>query len=417
MERATSDNRSTARPVVLADALERVRAQIPVIREREDVALRDAHGRILAAAVEAPVDLPLYDSSAMDGFAVRSEDLTRGAVPSLRIIGQAAAGHPFNGSISHGEAVRILTGSRLPTGADRVVEQERCMISGGHVYVRSTPAAKDNWRRRGEDIRMGSSVFSMGHRLRGQDVAMVGALGITHVTAFRRLRIGLFSTGDELREPGQALQSGHVWDANRLLLPSLLAPLACDIRDFGILRDHPRQIEEALVAAARDCDLLITTGGMSVGAEDHVRSVICRRGSLEAWPLAIKPGRPVGLGDIDDCPILALPGNPTAAAIAFIAFGRPIVTMMSGARDETPLAFHLPAGFALEKAHGIRQFLLADLASAADGASLAIPISQQSPAMISSLSRARGLIVLPETCTDVAPGQAVMFAPMHHFMS
>jgi len=243
------------------------------------------------------------------------------------------------------------------------------------------------------------------------------AIGLQHFTVFRRLRIGLVSTGDELREPGLALNSGQIWDANRLLLKGLLAPLACDVRDYGILRDDAREIESTLLGAARDCDLIITTGGMSVGAEDHIRTVIGRRGFLEAWPIAIKPGRPVGLGDIDDCPILALPGNPTAAAIAFIAFGRPIVTMLAGAQDEQPLTLSLPAGFELEKRGGIRQFLLADLAIGADRNSLAIPLPRQSPAMLSPLARARALIVLPEECTRVTAGDPITFVPLDTFLS
>jgi molybdopterin molybdotransferase len=243
-------------------------------------------------------------------------------------------------------------------------------------------------------------------------VALAGALGLRQLTVFRQLRVGLFSTGDELCEPGDIRRSGQIWDANRLLLPGLLAPLACEVHDYGILQDDALNMEGALLTAARDCDLLITTGGMSVGTEDHIRSIIGRRGSLEVWPLAIKPGRPVGLGDIDDCPILALPGNPIAAAIAFIAFGRPIITTLSGARDEQPLTLDLPAGFAFEKRKGIRQFLLADLARSADGTSIVIPWPQQSPAMLSSLAGARGIIVLPEDRTHVAPGDPVAFVPL-----
>lgn len=284
------------------------------------------------------------------------------------------------------------------------------------VRQRGDALGKDNWRWRGEDVRAGTVLFLAGHRLRAQDVALAGALGLCQLTVFRRLRVGLFSTGDELCEPGHIRQSGQIWNANRLLLPGLLAPLACDVHDYGIIQDNAHEIEGALLTAARDCDLLITTGGMSVGAEDHIRSIIGRRGSLEVWPLAIKPGRPVGLGDIDDCPILALPRNPIATAIAFIAFGRPIVATLAGACDEQPLTLQLPAGFTIEKSKGIRQFLLADLARGPDGTSIVIPWPQQSPATLSPLAGARGLIVLPESCTTVALGDAVMFVPLDAFL-
>ncbi len=412
MASAAVDDRRSARPIQLAQALERVGRQLPVVLEREPVTLADARGRVLADALTSPVDLPLYDSSAMDGYAVRSADLQGGGVSSLKIVGEAAAGHPFDGRVLQGEAVRILTGGRVPLGADRIVEQEKCIVSGDRIHIRGPLSPKDNRRRRGEDIPAWIEVFPAGHRLRAQDVTIAGALGLRQLTVLRRLRVGLFSTGDELREPGASLSGGQIWDANRLLVPGLLAPLACDVRDYGILQDNAREIEGALMSAARDCDLLITTGGMSVGSEDHLRSVIGRRGALEAWPLAIKPGRPVGLGDIDDCPILALPGNPIAAAIAFIAFGRPIVAMMAGAQNEQAPMLKLPAAFEMQKPNGIRQFLLADVVAGSHGADMAKPLPQQSPAMLSPLAQARGLIVLPEDCTRVSAGDPVMFMPL-----
>jgi len=409
---AVGDYERPSRPVRIAEALQLVRPQLVPVRERESIELRQVRGRVLAAGLIAPVDLPPHNSAAMDGFAIRSAELVPGAITRLKVIGQAVAGHPFDGRVAQGEAVRVLTGAPLPDGTDRVVEQELCVREGSVVQLRGGGHGKDNWRRRGEDVRAGAVVLPAGHRLRAQDVALAGALGLRELTVFRRLRVGLFSTGDELCEPGQIRQSGQIWDANRLLLPGLLAPLACEVHDYGILQDDPMRMEGALLAAARDCDLLITTGGMSVGAEDHIRSIIGRRGSLEVWPLAITPGRPVGLGDIDDCPILALPGNPIAAAIAFVAFGRPIVTALAGAHDDQPLTLNLPAGFALEKSKGVRQFLLADLTHSADGTSIVIPWPQQSPAMLSPLAGARGIAVLPETCTAVAPGDPVMFVPL-----
>ncbi len=413
---AAADDQKVGRPLRLAEALELVRPQLVRIRERESVELHEAHGRVLVQGLTAPLDLPPDDRSAMDGFAVRTADLVADAIASLQVIGEAAAGHPFDGVVAEGQAVRILTGALLPDGADRVVEQELCLCEGSTVRLRRHVHGKDNCRRRGEDVRAGSVVLPAGHRLRAHDIALAGALGLRRLTVLRRLRVGLFSTGDELCEPGQMCQRGQIWDANRLLLPGLLAPLACDVHDYGILQDDAHKMESALLTAARDCDLLITTGGMSVGREDHVRSIIGRRGSLEVWPLAIKPGRPVGLGDIDDCPILALPGNPIAAAIAFLAFGRPIVTMLAGARDEAPLMLQLPAGFELEKLRGVRQFLLADVGRDRSGASVAIPWHTQSPAMLSPLVGATGLIVLPEDCVQVIPGDTVAFVPLNAFL-
>src|SRR5262249_36159650 len=194
-------------------------------------------------------------------------------------------------------------------------------------------------------VHAGGLAIAAGTRLRAQDVALAGALGCKKLEVLRRPRVGLFSTGDELCEPGNVLANGQIWDANRCILRGLLEHLGCQVADFGILRDEPELLEGALSRAAHDCDLLVTSGGMSVGSEDHIRSIIGRRGVLELWPLAIKPGKPVGLGDIDDCVILALPGNPIAAVVAFIAIGRAVVDLVSGASHDPPGLLAMPAGF------------------------------------------------------------------------
>jgi molybdopterin molybdotransferase len=227
-----------------------------------------------------------------------------------------------------------------------------------------------------------------------------------------QLRVGLFSTGDELCKPGTARASGQVWDANRCLLRAMLERMGCEIRDLGILRDEPHQVEGKLSQAAHDCDLLVTSGGMSVGREDHVRPVIDRRGTLDIWPLAIHPGRPVGFGDVDACPILALPGNPVAAVIAFAAFGRAVVEALSGARPKPLPSLALRAGFALKKRPHVRQFLLAHTQRCDDGALIAVLCEKQGAAALSALAEARGLIVLPEDCEAVRSGDLVEYLPV-----
>ena len=232
----------------------------------------------------------------------------------------------------------------------------------------------------------------------------------------RQLRVALFSTGDELCEPGSALGSGQIWDANRCLLRGLLEHAGCEFQDLGILRDDPHAVEGALSAAAHDCDLLVTSGGMSVGHEDHIRSIIGRQGTLDIWPLAIKPGRPVGLGDIDDCPILALPGNPIAAVVTIIAFGRMVVDVLAGALDDPPAMLTLPAGFASTKARGVRQFLLASVERQKSGATAVVPCNRQGSAMLSALAVSGGLIVLGEDCERVEPGEFVDYLPLDPYL-
>ncbi len=414
---AITDRLMAGKSMRLANALGMIRDHLPIVRDREDVELWDARGRVLASALIASSDLPVHDSATMDGFAIRSVDIAREKTTALKIIGKAAAGAPFEGTVSIDEAVRVLTGAEMPKGADAVIKQEQCIVHGEQLYLRPNSLdAGRNWRQRGVEAKTGCELLPIGHRLRSQDLALAGALGLQRLTVFRRIKVGLFSTGNELCEAGQKLSKGKRWDANRFLLHGALASLACEVQDYGILADDPVKTEVALLAAARDCDLLITSGGMSVGSEDHMRSIIRRRGALEVWPLAIRPGRPVGFGDIDDCPILALPGNPIAATMAFIAFGRPLIAMLAGARDEQPVTFQATAQFMLEKPEGIRQFILTDIANGPSGVTTAVPWPRQSPDLLLPLVGARALIVLPEECTAVAPGDFVTVVPFETFL-
>jgi len=401
------------KPVRLADALAAIRAQVWPIIDTETIDLSGARGRVLPADLVATVSLPHWDSAAVDGFAVRAPDLVRGKVSRLRVIGVAAAGRPFAGSFGPGQAVRILTGALLPAGADVVVMQEVCRVDGADVLVEAGPEGKKHWRPRGEDVCLGSRAIAAGARLRAHDVALAGALGCQRLEVRRQLRVGLFSTGDELCEPGDVLANGQIWDANRCILRGLLEHLGCQVADFGILRDEPELLEGALSRAAHDCDLLVTSGGMSVGNEDHIRSILGRRGVLELWPVAIKPGKPVGLGDIDDCAILALPGNPIAAVVAFIAIGRAVVDVIAGASHDPPRPLSIPAGFPFAKRKGIRQFLLGEVEADNDGKSVVIPCERQGTAMLSALSGSDGFIVLAED-REV---ELVDFIPLQGYLS
>ncbi len=410
-------NRATGGGIRLADAVAAIRAHLCPIRDTELVDLSRARGRVLAEDLIARVSLPHWDSAAVDGFALRASDLVPARLNKLTLVGEAAAGHPFGGIIGPRQAVRILTGAPLPMGADLVVMQEACRVDGSCLLVRGDTAGKTHWRVRGEDIDLGSRAIVVGRRLRAQDVALAGALGCKKLQVRRKARVGLFSTGDELCEPGEALANGQIWDANRCILRGLLEHLGCEVVDFGILRDKPELLEGALSRAAHDSDLLVTSGGMSVGSGDHIRSIIGRRGALEMWPLAIKPGKPVGLGDIDDCPILALPGNPIAAVVAFIAVGRPVVDVLSGASDNPPRSLSIPAGFTFEKRSGVRQFLLAEVRACDREESRVMLSDRQGTAMLSALTGSDGFIVLAEDREVVRLGERVDFLPMQGYLS
>ena len=402
--------------MTLAEAHDAVRAQLSPVLEQQAVTLARAHGRVLAADLIANVDLPPYDNSAVDGYAVRSVDLVPDRAVTLRLAGEAAAGHPFEGVIQAGETVRILTGAPLPQGADLVVMQEVCFTQGDTVGVRAHAQTKRHWRRRGEDVSTGSRILLSGHRLRSQDLALAGALGCKELIVRRQLRWRCSPPVTSCASRGVRSGAARSGMPTAACCAASWNMRAAEIRDLGILRDDPHAVEGALSAAARDCDLLVTSGGMSVGHEDHIRSIIGRRGTLDIWPLAIKPGRPVGLGDIDDCPILALPGNPIAAVVTFIAFGRMVIDVLAGALDDPPAMLALPAGFASAKARGVRQFLLASVERQKSGATAVVPCNRQGSAMLSALAVSGGLIVLGEDCERVEPGEFVDYLPLEPYL-
>jgi molybdopterin molybdotransferase len=413
MVRGLSGSERLATPNIammkLAEARAAARSQIVRSVPLEEVKLVDARGRYLAADLVAPIDLPSSDRAAVDGFAARRKDLAPDKRSPLELVGSAAAGRRFDGRLGERQSVRIFTGAAMPAGADTVIMQEHCNIYENLVVVPPRPETRENCRRRGEDVRAGSTVARAGCRLLSQHVALAAALGFDVVQVFRRLRVGLLSTGNEVHETGVPIAEHQIWDANRWLLRGLIESLGCEVTDLGIAPDDVDEIERTLSTVAQDLDLLITSGGMSVSDEDHVRSVIRRRGSLDIWRLAIKPGKPVGFGDIDDCPILALPGNPVAAAVTFIAFGRSIVLGLAGGIDQSPRSIRLPAGFSRRKKPGWRQYLLGVVRQGQDGLSTAVAVEKQGSAMLSSLVEAHGFIVLEEETENISFGEPVEY--------
>lgn len=397
-------------PIPVAEAVAFIRAQYGTVVEREDVAVGAAIGRVLARDLVAPMDLPRFDASAVDGYAIRAQD--RG-VP-LKIVGRSAAGHPINVVLGAGEAVRIFTGAAVPAGADMVVMQEDCAVDGATLKVLGQGSDRRNIRRRGEDRRKGDITLAAGRRIAAGQLALAAALGFATLPVYRPLKVALFSSGDEVhsREPDSAA-AGAIVDANRPLLGALLAAAGCAVEDRGILRDAPAAQIAALMAAARDCDLIVTSGGMSVGDEDHLPHVIARRGRLEVWRLKIKPGKPVGIGDIDDCPILALPGNPVAAALTFLLIGRVLIARLSGvdAIEAVP-TMRLILDTPIEKRRGRLEAVAAKLVDRAPLPTAVRPLAKTGSAMLSALAEADGFIVLGEDSDGVTAGSTVEFLAM-----
>ena len=396
-------------PVEEAERL--IAARVVPVVEVERVDLAAAAGRVLAGDVIAPVDLPPFDNTAVDGFAVAHAALKHNAETRLAIVDRVAAGHAAARPVGPGEAIRIFTGAPMPQGADTVFMQEDCRVDGAAVIVPAGLAAGANRRLAGEDVRAGAVALPAGRRLAPQHVALAAALGIAALEVRRRVRVALFSTGDEIVEPGAPRPQPALYDANRRLLAELAGRLGATVTDLGILPDDPGPLATALDAAARDHDLVLTSGGVSTGEADHVRAAIEQIGRLVFWCVAIKPGRPVAMGVVRGAAFMGLPGNPVAAFVTFARVVRPLLLRLSGALPEPMIALPVRAAFSYRKKSGRREYVRVTLARAPDGSIAASKYHQEGAGILSSLTATDGLVELPEDTVAVEPGATVGFIP------
>jgi molybdopterin molybdotransferase len=399
------------RLMTTAEALERLTGRVSRVTEDEPVALAEGLGRILAEDLVAPADVPPHDNSAVDGYAVYFDDLDPAAETRLPIVGRAAAGHPLAGPAERGAAVRIFTGALMPAGPDTVMMQEDCRVEDGQVVIAPGIRRGANRRVHGEDIRAGARVLAKGQRLRAQDLGQAAAVGRTALHVSRPLKVALFSTGDELREPGAPLEPGCIYDSNRVTVSALLQGLGCRVSDLGILEDRAEVIRAALAAAAGDHELIVTTGGVSVGEEDHVKQAVDALGAIHFWRLAIKPGRPIALGQVARVPIVGLPGNPVAVVVTFVNLVRPLILSLMGGTDLLPHHFRVRAAFDHKKKKNRREWVRARLEADAEGGWQAIKFPRDGAGILSSLVDSDGLVELPEEMTYLKRGTLVDFLP------
>jgi molybdopterin molybdotransferase len=392
----------------LDEAQARISAAHAVKAGTETMALAEAAGRVLAQDAVAPIDLPPTDNAAVDGVALYFDDLSADAPTTLPIYGRSVAGAAPAGRLPRGQAQRIFTGAVMPEGPDTVMMQEDCRIEPDRVTVQPGIRRGANRRPAGEDITRGALALPAGRRLMPPDIGLLAALGFAAVTVHTPLRVVVFSTGDEIADPPAALLPGQVYDANRPMLAALLRRLGAEVIDGGILPDTPAATEEALRSAARRADLVITSGGVSTGEEDHVRAAIEAVGRLEFWRVAIKPGRPVALGVLGGTPLLGLPGNPVAALVTFTAIGRPLLDRLAGAVYVPPPRFLVRSGFSCRKKAGRREYLRVLLD--ADGTARRFP--KEGAGILTSLTGSDALMELPEAMTALAPGDPVPCIPL-----
>lgn len=395
--------------ISLDEAGARAAARVAPVPGVLELPLVEADGRVLAEAVVARVDLPPFANSAVDGYAVRFADLRPGAETRLPVLGRTAAGDPV-GTLGRG-AWRIFTGAPVPDGADTVVMQEDVTLSGDEVILPFQSRLGANLRRAGEDVARGQEVLPAGRRLRPRDLGLLAALGLERVRVRHRPRVALFSTGDELTEPGRPLKSAAIYDANRAMLRALLARAGADVVDLGILRDEPTDLERHLREAAGACDLIVTSGGVSVGDADHVKAALSACGSLDLWRVAIKPGKPIAIGEAAGTPFIGLPGNPVAVFVGFVFVAWPLLARLSGATAEAPVVFPATAGFHHRKKAGRREFLRVTLERRDDGAVIARKHPGEGAASLASLAQSDGLVVLAEELEQLEEGSTVPFLP------
>jgi molybdopterin molybdotransferase len=393
------------------EAVQLISARIEAVREVETVPLAKADGRILARDIVAPLPLPPFTNSAVDGYAVRSRDLSSHEA-AFAVVGRVQAGGSAQEPAAPGRAVRIFTGAPMPDGADTVFMQEDVRIDEeGKVILPAGLKPGANVRPAGEDIPLGFAALKAGQRLRPQDVALAAAFGLTDVEVRRRIRVAVFSTGNELVSPGNTRAPAQLFDSNRFMLMAMLARLGCDVSDLGIIRDERASLAEGLKKVAGVHDLILTTGGVSTGEEDHVKASVESVGKLVLWRMAIKPGRPVAMGIIEGTPFIGLPGNPVASFVTFVHVVRPTVLALSGALQQPLVPMPVRAGFSYKKKIGRREYVRVNLRKAPDGALEAAKFPREGAGLLSSLVDTDGLVELREDVTRVEPGETVGFLP------
>lgn len=394
----------------IEDALAELERRLPPIDEAEAAPLIGAEGRILAADIVAGRSVPPHDNSAVDGYGVRFADLAADGPTRLPVAGRVAAGHPFSGALPARSALRVFTGATLPAGVDTVLMQEDCEVDGNIVSTPPGIRKGANYRLAGEDVAKGSTILRRGRRLRTADPGLAASIGLAELPVFRRLRVALFSTGDEVREPGTAAPEGAVYDANRFTLHGLLRRLGCEVTDLGILPDDAGRLRRALGDAAPAHDVLITSGGVSGGEEDHVKQAVEQAGgAVHAWRLAIKPGRPVALGQIGSTAFIGLPGNPVAVMVTFLLVARPLLLRRAGAARTATRLFPVTAAFGYRKKKDRREYVRVTLESGEDGRPRAIKHPSDGAGVLSSVVESDGLVELREDVTEIRPGETVSF--------
>lgn len=389
---------------------------VPAPQRTETVALMQALGRVLAEDVVCPIDVPAHDNSAMDGYAFDGSQLQNGPL-ALRVLGTARAGSAYAGLVAAGECVKIMTGAVMPAGLDTVVPQELVQLDGDSITIPPGLLHRgDNRRQAGEDLRQGSAALTRGARITPAALGLIASLGIAQLRVYARLRVAYFSTGDEILSLGDAPREGAVYDSNRYTVFGMLQRMGMEVLDLGVVPDQPPALQAAFERAAREADATITSGGVSVGEADHTKAMMRQLarsapdgsgGGVVFWRIAMRPGRPMAVGRIGHKPLFGLPGNPVAVMVTFLAFVRPALWQMMGAKPSEPPLLQARSSEAIRKKPGRTEYQRAIVSTGSDGSLSVRTTGQQGSGVLSSMVQANGLLVLDHAQGNVAVGDRV----------
>ena len=399
--------------LTVEQARSRMCDSVNIVDGFERVAIRDSLNRILAEDVISPINVPPYDNSAMDGYAVLTSDIPSSGQTTLKVTGESFAGIPFTGEVKSGETIRIMTGAKIPTGADCVIMQEQVQRDGDIISIGSGHTKNQNIRFIGEDIKQGGAALTPGKKIDAAELGLLASLGIPEVTVKRKLRVAFFSTGDELRAVGETLGEGQIYDSNRYTIYGMLKRLDVELIDMGVIPDDRQAIEDAFNTAASLADAVITSGGVSVGDADYVKETLDKLGAINFWKISMKPGKPLAFGKVNHATFIGLPGNPVSVMATFYQFALPALQRMMGQTDVEPVIVKVPCKSLLKKRPGRTDFQRGILTRNENGELVVDGAGMQASHILSGMSKANCFIILPAESGNIEAGSLVNVQPFN----
>jgi molybdopterin molybdotransferase len=388
-------------------ALENIFNALKPISEIESVPIREALGRIIANDIKSEINVPSGRNSAMDGYAIKGSDLPEHEIKKLNLIGTCLAGKPFRDTVNAGECVRIMTGAIMPEGTDTVVIQEQAIVVGGCIDIGNDTRHGDNVRQAGEDLAIGDLVLEKGMRLTPADIGLLASLGFANISVFKNIKVAFFSTGDELRSVGEELEDGAIYDSNRYTLYGMLTRLGVEIIDMGVVKDDKELLERAFIEAAENADVLVTSGGVSVGDADYIKEILEKQGTVNFWKVAMKPGRPLTFGKLDKTYFFGLPGNPVSVMVTFYQFVQPAMKKLMGEYIYSPITLKAPCVSKLKKRPGRVEYQRGVLEQDETGKMVVHKTGKQGSGILRSMADANCFIILPLESEGVNEGEMV----------